>query len=162
MGTRGFTLVEIIIVMAIVAILSSIAVMNWNRLTTKSNIEGQIKTVHADLMTVRMEALYGKKARSVVVSGKEFRIYSSSVVTASPLDKKSFKFNFVPSGDNKITFDASGMTNGTEVSVCVDPVGDLTVANDAAVDSLVVSQARINLGKRDEGGTCVTGNIKQK
>ncbi|HZV82819.1 MAG TPA: type II secretion system protein [Geobacteraceae bacterium] len=162
MGTRGFTLVEMIIVMSIIAILSSIAVLNWNRMTTKSNIEGQIKSVHADLMTVRAEALYGKRARSVVLSGKEYRVYSSSVVTSSPLATKSFKFNFIPSGDNKVTFDTSGMTNGTQVSICVDPYNDKTIANDAAIDSLVVSQARINLGKRDEGGNCVTGDIKQK
>jgi prepilin-type N-terminal cleavage/methylation domain-containing protein len=153
MGSRAFSLVELLTVIAIIAILSSIAVLSWNRMTTKGNMEAQIKTVFSDMMTIRSEALYRKRERSVVISGNEFRVYSSSVITSTPLETKKFKFNFA--GANTVTFDTSGMTNGVVVAICVDPS-----PNGAAVDSLVVSQAKIDLGKR--GGSCAPTNIQQK
>jgi len=159
---KGFSLVELIVVMSIITILSSIAMMSWNRLTTKSNIESQIKTLHADLMSIRLEALYGKRPRSVVVNGKNFMVYSSSVTTVPALLTKSFKFNFILNGTgNTVTFDTSGMTNGTERTICIDQYNDTTKVNDAYVDSLVISQARINLGKRG-GGDCDSSNVTQK
>lgn len=152
MGARAFSLVELLTVIAIIAILSSIAVLSWNRMTTKGNMEAQIKTVFSDMMTIRSEALYRKRERSVVASGNEFRVYSSSAITSTPLETKTFKFNFT--GTNTVTFDTSGMTNGV-VAICVDPF-----PNGAAVDSLIVSQAKIDLGKR--GGGCAPANIQQK
>ncbi len=158
MNARAFTLVELIIVISIMSILTTIAVFNWNRMTTKGNIEGQIKTAYSDLMTVRSEALYCKRNRSVVISGNQFMVYSSNFITSTPISTKSFKFNFV--GATTITFDNSGMTNGV-VAICVDPsnTNNMTLANDAAVDSLVVSQAMIWLGKR---GTNCDSTITQK
>jgi prepilin-type N-terminal cleavage/methylation domain-containing protein len=162
---RGFTLVELLVVMSIITIFCAIATVQWNRLMIKNGIETQIKTVHADLMGIRLEALYGKRERSVIVSGKLFKIYSSTVTTVTPLRTTSFKYNFINadgSASATITFDTSGMANGTQTSLCVDPYGDPTQAIDAAVDSVVVSQARINLGKRDEGGGCDQNGIKQR
>lgn len=159
---RGFTLIEIIVVMSIIAVVSTIATLSWRNMVMKSAIETQIKTLHADMMALRLEALYTKRERSITVSGNGFRIYSSTVTSVTPLVTKSYKYNFYPSSLKKVTFDTSGMANGYQGSFCVDPHGDLTVAIDAAVDSLVVSQARINLGKRDEGGNCDSSDIKQK
>ena len=161
-AVRGFTLVELIVVISIIAILTSIATLSWNRMVMKNALESQVKTVHADMMGTRLEALYSKRPRSVVISGKVFTLYSSDVTTVAPIASKTFKYDFKPSGATTVTFDTSGMMNGTQISICVDPYNDFTVALDAAVDSIVVSQARINLGKRDEGGNCVTGDIKQK
>jgi prepilin-type N-terminal cleavage/methylation domain-containing protein len=164
-NARGFTIVEIFVVLTIMSILVALAARSWNQMATKSAIEGQIKTVYADLMNARMEALYTKRERSVVISGKTFRAYSSTVTTVSPIVSKTFTYNFRPTGTTTITFDTSGMSNGTQGSVCVDPHGSLLEGNDATVDSLVVSQARINLGKRAAGANCDTSadsNIVQK
>jgi len=160
MNSRGFTLVEMIVVMAIIAVLASIATLNWNRMTVKTTVEGQIRAVHAEMMRLRLEALYGKRERMVEFVGKTFNIYSSEVKTSSPLEVKTFKYPF--DKDIDFTFNTSGMASGSKGSVCVNPYGSLSVDNDASVDSLVISAGRISLGKRTTGGACVSNDITKR
>lgn len=165
MNSRGFTLVEMIAVLAIISILAALAAMNWNAMVIKAAVEGQVKTVHADLMAVRLDALYSKRVRSATVIGKEFKIYSSADVTAAPVSSRMFKYNFIsPPGNtvasNTITFNMGGMSNSTQNTLCVDPFNDTTAFTDATVDSIVISQARLNLGKRT--GNCDADGVTQK
>jgi len=159
MRAHGFTLVELLVVIAIMGILLSIATLNWNAMQTKSAVESQIKKIHADLMEVRLQALYGKRARSVVISGQVYKSYSSTVITSTALETKQLRYPVVWNGGVALTFDAQGLTTD-QGSLCVLPTNDITVINSAAVDSLVVSQARINLGKRT-GTECISANIEQ-
>lgn len=158
MNSRGFTLVELIVVLSIIAILSTIATLGWNRMVMKSAVEGQVKTIHGDLMSLRLEALYSKRPRSVTFSGKEFKIYSSDVTTGTPVSTRTFSYNFKHNlgSSNSVTFDTSGMANASQGTVCVNAFNETVLfqASDAYVDSLVISQARINLAKRPEGGQC--------
>lgn len=162
MGKRGFSLVELIIVLAIMGTLMAIATHNWQQMQVKSGVESQIKTMHADLMEIRLQALYRKQPRSVVISGQQFKVYSSMVITSTPLETKQLRYPIVwNSAGTTLTFDAQGLMNGNERTICILPTNDTLVVNDAAADSLVVSQARINLGKRT-GGDCKSGNVDQK
>jgi len=160
MNSRGFSIVELLVVLSIVAILGTLATLNWNRMMVKSTVEGQIRTVHADLMRIRLEALYGKRARRVEFVGKAFKVYSSNVATATPVDTKNFKYPFSATSSD-FTFNTSGMATGSEGSVCVDPHSNLAIQSDASVDSLVISEGRISLGKRT-GGACVSNDITKK
>ncbi|MFZ3207567.1 MAG: prepilin-type N-terminal cleavage/methylation domain-containing protein [Geobacteraceae bacterium] len=160
MRQGGFTLVELMVVIAVMAILLSIATLNWNEMQKKTAIESQIKTMHADLMEIRLQALYGKRARSVVISGQVYKSYSSQVITSTPLETKQLRYPVTWNGGGSLTFNAQGLTND-QGSICVLPTGSTAVINSAAVDSIVVSQARINLGKRTEGA-CNSANIEQK
>lgn len=161
---RGFTLVELIVVISIITILTTIATLSWKRMSMKTAVEGQIKTVHADMMSVRLDALYTKGSRSVVFSGKNFSIYSSGATTGTPVSTRTFKYKFFPAAATTVTFNSSGMTNGTQVTVCVNAYDEAVLfeITDAYVDSLVISQARLNLGKRAEGGACDTDGVTQR
>lgn len=157
MRQRGFTLVELMVVIAITGILLSIATLNWNEMQRKSAIESQIKTMHADLMEVRLQALYGKRARSVVISGQVYKSYSSTVITPTPLETKQLSYPVVTNTNGStLTFDKCGLVFNGYSAVCVGPVN-----NTAAVDSLVINVSKNNLGKRDGGG-CGTSVITQK
>jgi prepilin-type N-terminal cleavage/methylation domain-containing protein len=158
MRQRGFSLVELIIAMAIMGTLLSIATLNWNEMQTKCAIESQIKTMHADLMEVRLNALYTKTARSVVISGTDYKAYATTDITATPLETKQLRYPVVKNTGGALTFNTQGLTNGTECSICILPTND----NSAAVDSMVISQCRINLGKRKTGGACDGDHIDQK
>jgi prepilin-type N-terminal cleavage/methylation domain-containing protein len=167
MRNRGFTLVEVLVTLVIMGVLLAVATHNWSVMQQNSAVESQIKTLYADLMEIRLQALYSKTPRKVVFSGKLFKIYSSATVTSTPLITKTFRYPIVvnltyPANTNvTLTFDAQGLMNGNERSICVLPTNDTLVVNPAATDSLVISQARINLGKRTEGD-CDSDNINQK
>lgn len=159
MCERGFSLVELLTVIAITGILLAIATLNWNAMQTKSAVESQIKTIHADLMQVRLRALTSKTPRSVVINGQVYKAYSSTDISVTPLETKQLRYPVTWSGGT-LTFDAQGLTNN-QGSLCVLPTNSLAVINSAAIDSLVVSQARINIGKRT-GTECNSVNIEQK
>jgi type IV fimbrial biogenesis protein FimT len=162
---RGFTLVELLVVIALIGIITTLASLNWNQMSTKVAIESEAKIMHADLMEVRMQALYTKKQRRVGISGQQFKIYSSAVETPTPQLTKNLKYPVVWSGAaTSVVFDTHGLRVGNvdeNDTICILPTNDTSVVYAAAVDSIIISQARINLGKRTGGG-CSSGNIDQK
>ncbi|WP_243371423.1 prepilin-type N-terminal cleavage/methylation domain-containing protein [Geotalea sp. SG265] len=160
---RGFSLVELVVVIAIMATLLAIATLNWREMNLKSGIENQIKKIHADLMEVRLQALYTKTPRSVVITDYQLKIYATddTSVSVAPISVKDLPYKITWNNGTLLTFDAQGLTNGTQGSLCIVPTGDTSVVNSAVVDSIVVSQARLNLGKRT-GGACSAGNITQQ
>ena len=156
MRERGFSLVELVVVLAIMGTLLAIVSLNWHEMQMKSAVESEIKKIHADLMEVRLQALYGKKARSVVISGQQFKVYSSAATgSVPPVVTKTLPYAVEWHGGSPLTFNAQGLT--TDVgSLCIVPT------NSAAVDSIVVSTARINLGKRQTGEACNSDHIDPK
>jgi prepilin-type N-terminal cleavage/methylation domain-containing protein len=158
---RGFSLVELLVIMAIMGILAGIAMLAFGRMQAKSGIERDAQTLYGNLMTVRLQALYTKTPRSVTFSGKSFSIYSSNVTSAAPIKTGDLSYPVVMNGGtNRIDFDSSGMMSG-ERTICLDPTGSLG-ENPGNVDSVDVTAAQVYMGKRQSGGACAPGFIEQK
>ena len=158
MDERGFTLVEVLTVITLIGILSALATYEFKREQLKSSIEAEVRDMYTEFVNARMQAFYTKRPRSIIVSGTQFSIYSSNVTSVNPIVQKTMKFPVVlNTADTDVTFETSGLTFGNFSSVCIEPAD-----NPGFTDSIVISAAKVNMGKRVSGGNCGTGSIVQR
>ncbi|HEY6871483.1 MAG TPA: type II secretion system protein [Geobacteraceae bacterium] len=164
MRQRGFTLVELVLVIAIMATLLGLATVQFSQYTTKANIEKQVREMYADLMNARSEALLQKKNRSVAMTAAQFALYTSINGTGTPILKKALKYPVTHGAEIPFYFDSRGVTRnkdgipwqpGTTETVCVTPAG-----NPAAIDSLLITATGIQMGKWN--GSCDSAHFTAK
>ncbi len=163
MNDRGFSLMELLIVVTLIGIMSAFATYEFSKALKKSAIEGQTKQMYTDIMAVRLDAMYSKHPRTVAVNGTTFSVYSSSFATGTPTSQTVLKFPAVwDAGSSNVTFDGRGLLIGTtDRALCIDPSNDLAVVNPAVLDSVVISMAMVSMGKRS-GGVCGAATIVQR
>lgn len=157
----GFSLTELIIVMVIMGILLAVVGLNFNQWTTKSQIERNIRELHADLNTARMNSIYQKKEHRLVINsaatGYVLKRYSSEnenkTSGGTELFSKSAPYQYAKASgativDRKFDFDVRGFTSD------LDTIKINRTGSGAAFDCVVVSATRTNLGQMT-GGSCV-------
>ena len=159
---RGFTLVELAMVIAIIGILITIATMYWSSMQKKGFIEKEVTKIYSTLMSVRLQALYTKTPRRVTFSGKVMKIYPGTDATVPPVESITMTYPMVTTGGvNQVDFDIDGLNLTGETAICVDPTGTMG-SNAGNTDSVDVMAAKIFMGKRQSGATCDPKNIDQK
>lgn len=154
MNNQGFSLIELLIAIALIGILSGLATFGFSQYTKKSGMVNQTRLLYGDLMEYRVKSIYEKKNWTFKMSAAGYGIYSSVDTTVSPFKSVVFKHP-VEQGVTTIKFDSRGMTNN-QGSVCI------AGTNDAAVDAVVISTTRVQLGKKMEGEDCVAEKINAR
>lgn len=142
--------------MVIMTVLTSLATLQFNRLSTKSSMEAQVKTLHADLLSARSRALFEKRARAISLTPTGFALYSSGSVVGTPVESKTLRHRLaLRSNPFVITFNTAGVSDSADNdAVCIDPAD-----NAAAVDTLLITPTRIETGKRNVAAACNAANI---
>ena len=74
----GFTLVEILITIAILGILVVLAVGNFGGLNEKYKVEAETKQLYADLMDARGRAMQRNRAFFVQINGNDYQTYEDT------------------------------------------------------------------------------------
>ena len=149
MNNRGFSLIELIVVIAVIGTLLALVTLQFNSNSKKAGIESQVRSIYADVMDARSQALLQKVPRSVGVSSTQMKIFDGSGSVISQMEfKHSVTFDF----SSNVSFDTRGIADSPK-TICIQPRG-----NPSLIDSIVITPTMIQMGKWREG-SCTSANI---
>lgn len=75
MAEKGFTLVEILITIAVLGILLAIAAMSAGDMLDRYKVQGQTKQLYSDLMNARVSAMQRNRIFFVTLAANQYAIY---------------------------------------------------------------------------------------
>lgn len=155
---RGFSLMELLITMAVMGIVLSIGTFGFNQWLVKSRVEAQVKQMVSDIGELRIRALTTKQRHSITLNATSYVLKSYS----SEADTK-FKGTDLPGGAREVAYrmknlsgtdysgtvleiDARGMLVSNTATVILDYNGS------AAIDCFTLHIIRVNPGKKNAAG----------
>jgi prepilin-type N-terminal cleavage/methylation domain-containing protein len=163
---KGFTLVEVLTVITVIAALMGLAIINYSQLQKRYNEEQQVKQLHTDLLETRIRAMqHGRSTFVSLASATSYRTYEDT--SPQPDGDRSFDaatdlllktVNLMAahtwvksiSTATLVTFTDKGMlSSGTPTLwIRIDPSAG------AEFDCVVISEIKTGMG-RINGTNCV-------
>ena len=155
---RGFSLTELVVVIALIAIMLAMVSLNFSDWTKKYQIEQKTNELTAELNNLRLSAVTTKMPHAAIIdtSSYVFKRYSSdaddggavsstvlSKTTSYSIRKYSGGSLVAPSGLN-VSFDIGGYSS-SGATLMIGPDN-----NSASFNCVVISTGRVKKGKWDE------------
>jgi prepilin-type N-terminal cleavage/methylation domain-containing protein len=167
MNVRGFSLVEVLVVVAVIATLLCIATLDFNSWMKKYQTERQTREMYSDIMQLRLSAIQTKQRCAMFLGPRQyiFKTYSSEAENVlaggtprTPNSSKSLNyeirqkatsgFNVFDIASDHIEFDSRGFTNNPMTIVV------LPVRYNGGDNCILVSTGRTNIGRMEDANTC--------
>lgn len=153
-GQHGFTLLELIVVVAILTAIFTIATLNFMRMSQKYRVESSVKEFYATLMRARSDAALTNIPSTVRISAQEVAVLRDTNEDGDTADggesmSRSYR-PFTLTGNGDVVFDRRGFASRN----LTIRISDYPEQAGPVMDCIVVSATRINMGKWD-GINCV-------
>jgi type IV fimbrial biogenesis protein FimT len=161
-GKDGLSLIEMLIVIAIISLLIGIASLQFSKWNTKYNIEGQTKEMYSDLMEARANAMSRNRDHIFrMIDATRYQTladlngdgdYDDTVNNIAETGaiktlKNAIQWNSAAPANSDVTFNSRGLaTTAGTINVATNTAG-------AVYDCIVISWTRINMGLMS-GGSC--------
>ena len=166
-SNRGFSIVELVVVIAIISTLLGIVSINFHSWQRKSQIDRQTRELHTDINTARLTAVHTKRRQSIVLNPNSYTLknYSSEgedILAGTVLQTRQVSYQMTRGlstafSNSHYEFDTRGFVTRTNsggitsgsfgVTIVVNPV------DSGGNDCIVLSEGRTNMGKMSSG-TC--------
>jgi prepilin-type N-terminal cleavage/methylation domain-containing protein len=126
---RGFSVSELIIVLAVIGILASIALPAWNKILTSFRLSTSARLIHSELQTLKIRS---------AVENASFRLAYAAGATSFEIQREGKTLVVKPLADGVsitkggvVTFSPRGTANGNRVRL---------MSRDGSCQQIVVSQ----------------------
>ncbi|WP_022670307.1 prepilin-type N-terminal cleavage/methylation domain-containing protein [Hippea alviniae] len=147
MNNKGFSLIELIVVIVIISILLSIAVPMYSSWVKRQGIAKDTKKIFSELNYLRLKAFTTKDEYSLCWENNPFKVVYIKK-NGNKEGSLSLKYEFVGDiglGYNCVDFSPDGTADHTG-NIRINDVN-----SKASIDCVDVSRFRISLGKWSEG-----------
>lgn len=157
----GFSLMELIVVLAIIGITLAMATMNFSKMEKKAQMEKETRQLFTDVNNARTQAMFSKKPSAIWLQPQSyvFKTYSSesedptvatngNTVSTTSVTYMLTAANGSSFANTPVLFDVTGLT-ATPVTIMVNPSG-----SGAAFDCVIIDLARTNMGNM-QNGSCI-------
>ncbi len=155
-GVHGFSLTELIIVLAIATTLMSVATIDYHQWQVKHNVESQVKVMVSDFNELRVRALTTKQRQSITLNKKNY-IFKSYSSDDEPLAAGTVTLPAIHGVNYALKTDNSTFCNGQTFEIdhrgiMVGVTGSiyLDANSSATLDCLRIQTVRINPGKKND------------
>jgi prepilin-type N-terminal cleavage/methylation domain-containing protein len=158
----GFTVTELLVVIALIAILASVSVMGYSSWHAKYGLEKATREIYSLLMKARSDAVTTKTPYVVTIGANQVQsgpdADDDNAINGTPatLSYPNYVIHNTGNAGNAaivFVFDRRGLVNIPGENQTINLTSTITGTN-PAVDCIVISATRINLGKMT-GGACV-------
>lgn len=153
-GEAGFTVIELIIVMAILGVLLGVATVSGREWLEQSGVENQTKELYVDLMNARVSALQRNRTFFVTLATNQYAIYEDTSPTPDGdgtlqraqdrlIMNKITRFPIIP----HMSFGLSSFHIGNNGLVSHNGTIQLNTSVETFSDCIILFSTRILMGK---------------